>query len=117
MRPEYAVLKKGYEQLAFFISRQRIGFGLERCLYEENDYWPCQSPQLADAYVTRIEELLPALERLTANGIPEREPIDRHVAAFAVARSRGSLPERIVAAIGRDDDEVMRRLGAVYLLA
>ena len=117
MRPEYAVLKKGYEQLAFFISRQRIGFGLERCLYEENDYWPCLSPQLADAYVTRIEELLPALERLTANGIPEREPIDRHVAAFAVARSRGSLPERIVAAIGRDDDEVMRRLGAVYLLA
>ncbi|SMF60294.1 hypothetical protein SAMN06265365_12189 [Tistlia consotensis] len=116
MRPEYAVLKKGYEQLGFFLMRQRIGYGLERCLYEENEFWPCLSPLLSDAYVTRIEELLPALERLTANGLPEREPVDRHVAAFAVARMRGT-PERILTALGRDDDEVVRRLGVVYLLA
>lgn len=116
MRPEYAVLKKTYEQLGFFLMRQRIGYGMERCLYDQNEFWPCLSPLLADDYVTRIEELLPALERLTAQGVPEREPVDRHVAAFVAARSRG-LPERILGAMGRDDDEVIRRLGNVYLLA
>ncbi|MEX0758293.1 MAG: hypothetical protein WD100_01820, partial [Tistlia sp.] len=116
MRPEYAVLKKGYEQLGFFLMRQRIGYGLERCLYDQNEFWPCLSPMLADAYVTRIEEVLPALEALTAGGLPEREPVDRHVAAFIAARSSG-VPERILSALGREDDEVIRRLGNVYLLA
>lgn len=116
MRPEYAVLKKGYEQLGFFLMRQRIGYGLERCLYDQNEFWPCLSPMLADAYVTQIEELLPALEALAAGGFPEREPVDRHIAAFVAARTRG-VPERILSALGRDDDEVIRRLGNIYLLA
>ncbi len=116
MRPEYAVLKKGYEQLGFFLMRQRIGYGLERCLYDQQEYWPCLSPMLEDAYVTRIEELLPALERLTESGMPEREPMDRHIAAFVAARAR-AVPERILTALGRDDDEVIRRLGVAYLLA
>src|SRR3546814_19623601 len=71
------------------------GFGLERVLYELNPSIHCRSPLIEHLYVTRIEELVPALERAAANRDRGGRPMDRHIASFAVARSP-DVDERFV---------------------
>jgi hypothetical protein len=63
----------------------RPGHGIERALYELNPLYPCQSPIVIGQRVTEISDLLPALERVA--GQAQGLPMDRHIAAFAAART------------------------------
>lgn len=63
-----------------------LGFGIERCLYELNPYYPCQSPLLQGKHVTTLPQLLNALDRLAPTKARDHEPMDRHIAAFITSR-------------------------------
>jgi hypothetical protein len=114
-RSEHAILRKSFEAMHHFVSRTEAGYGLERCLYEFNDHWPCLSPLLEGQYVSEASELLPALERLAQAGATDGEPVDRHIAAFACARLK-VVPDRILRAMATEDNEPIRRLAVAYFV-
>ena len=63
-RPDLAALMKSFDMMSYFTESSRLGGGLERALYESNPGWPCQSPLVADYYVTEVDDLLPALDKV-----------------------------------------------------
>jgi hypothetical protein len=67
--------------------------GLERLMYMLNPLQPCASPLLGGAWVSRVSDLLPALERQAARERPGPLPIDAHIAAFLAARSEREAEE------------------------
>ena len=76
-----------FERLSGHLRKKFPGYGVERCLYELNPTLRCMSPQLQNHCVTRIDELLPALEEVAGTG-RLIDAIDRHIAAFIGARAR-----------------------------
>jgi hypothetical protein len=114
-RPEFLPVKKLIDETCSLVTRARPGFGIERCLYQLNPQWPCQSSLLAQEYVCYIKELLPALERIAGRGMPSVEPVDRHIAAFCAARAR-HLPERLLNNLAAESATV-RHLAMLQLLA
>ena len=113
-RADHAGLRKICEMMHHFISRPETGYGIERCLYEFNDHWPCLSPLFEGEYVAEAADLLPALERVAAAGPSSSLPIDRHIAAFACARVKG-IPERVIRALSSDSESV-KYLATAYFL-
>ena len=111
-------LKKLYEALHTYLGNPGFGFGIERCLYEANPGLACRSPSLARFRVTKIEDLLPALDRVAAGqgGGTSPEFVDRHVAAFCAARAR-DLGTEVFKALNKPDDLASRRMAALKLLA
>src|SRR3546814_1206117 len=91
------------------------GFGLERVLYELNPSIHCRSPLIEHLYVTRIEELVPALERAAANRDRGGRPMDRHIASFAVARSP-DVDERFVRTLSGADQRSAEHTSALQSL-
>ncbi|MCG8593716.1 MAG: hypothetical protein MI785_04995 [Kiloniellales bacterium] len=110
--------KKLYEALHSYLGNPGFGFGIERCLYEANPGLACRSPSLARFRVTKIEDLLPALDRLAAgqSGGTGPEFVDRHIAAFCAARAR-DLGTEVFKALNKPDDLASRRMAALKLLA
>ncbi len=84
--PETPAATRTYTQIRTHLQNNDYGFGIERSLYELNVSLPCQSPLVAEDYVGRIEELLPALDRAASRVDPKSRPVDRHIAAFVAAR-------------------------------
>ena len=84
--PEFGTLRKDYARLCTFIDNRAPGYGLERCLYETNPGFPCQSPLVKNAHAVSLEMLLPALEEAAASADRATIPMDRHLAAFVAAR-------------------------------
>lgn len=84
--PETPFAIKSFSEIRSYLQNNDPGFGVERCLYELNPSLPCQSPLVAEEYVSRIEDLLPALDRAASRTDPKTRPVDRHVAAFIAAR-------------------------------
>lgn len=115
-RPEFVQLKKTLETAAFHLHRQGWGFGAERCVYEFNQDWPCRSPLFDDYVVSGIDRLLPTLERIAGAEPPEAEPVDRHIAAFCLARLK-DIPERAATALGGRQESSQHRIGMLRLLA
>lgn len=115
-KPEFVPIKKAVELTQFFLSQDGWGYGLERCLYELNPGWPCQSPLLDRFLVTRIEHLVPALERLAADGSHEQVPMDAHIAGFCAAQMK-DLPKAILTDLAQPADSRRHRLGVLALLA
>ncbi len=68
------------------LSTRGPAWGLERLAYALNPLMPCLSPLLSGQGVTRVAELLPALEAAAARADRSRPPLDRHMAAFLGAR-------------------------------
>lgn len=61
--------------------------GLPRLRYGLNPLLPCSSPMLAAHLVTRLQDLLPALEAVGARPEARRDrPVDREIVAFIAAR-------------------------------
>jgi hypothetical protein len=114
-RTEQAALMKVFDMINHFLERPKIGFGVERALYESNRGWPCQSPLIKQDYVCEIEDLLPALDRVAESGATG-EPMDRHIAAFAATRLR-NMPERTLAMLANVNDLPNYRLGILHVLA
>jgi hypothetical protein len=74
-----------FKELRKFQQKVSLGYGIERCLYEENRSLACQSPNIAQDYVTDIREILTALDRAANRADTTGKPIDRHVAGFIAA--------------------------------
>ena len=115
---EVLAYKKLYEALHAHLANPGFGFGIERCLYEANPGLACRSPILARFRVTRIEELLPALDRLAAaqGGGAAPDFVDRHIAAFCMARAQ-DLGNEVYKGLDQPDHLAARRLAALKLLA
>jgi len=74
--------------------------GLTRLDYALNPLLPCRSPVLADRPVARLDELLPALEAVSARADRRMAPpLDRDLAAFVASRIEGR-PDQDLAALG-----------------
>lgn len=116
-RSDLAELYSLYDKLPMLLNQTGPGFGLERVLYETNPSIHCRSPLIEHLYVTRIEELVPALERAAGNRDRSGRPMDRHIASFAVARSP-DVDERFVRPLsGNDQTGTDHILAALTLLA
>lgn len=115
-RAECAILAQTFDMFTYFLSRQPLGNGLERALYEGNRGWPCQSPLIADDYVCELDDLLPALERKASQGSAKEQPIDRHIAGFCAARSK-ALAECIAQLPAPKTDEGKERMGVISIFA
>lgn len=114
--PDLAILRRVCDTAAINISKQRMGYSQERALYGANPSWPCQSPLLKSDYVAELEDLLPALERIAAQGKTERCPVDKHIAGFVGAKMKASI-ERSLSELDNKDDPMVFNLGVLRLLA
>jgi len=83
-------LAQQFERMRGVIERVSLGNGIERAVYELNPGIPCLSPALRAHFVTSPKALTAALERVANSGNRMAEPMDRHIAAFLVARDRRS---------------------------
>jgi len=115
-RPEFVPLKKQFEMVEFFLRRSGWGFGMERCLYELNPGWPCQSPLLENRLVYEVTQLLPALEKIASTRPQESDIIDAHITAFCAARIK-KLPERVLNSLADPSNRAQQRVGMLRLLA
>ncbi len=115
-RPEFAPLKKLYEQANSHLAKAKPGFGPERLLYDLNPGWPCLSPLLAKDCVGNPEELLHAFERKARDNQLQTSPIDAHVAAFCAAQLRPA-PDQALIELADPPGSPLYRLGVLRLLA
>jgi len=65
-----------------FLRQNKLGFGVERCLYLLSPEVPCLSPKLKKYYVSSPEDLMYAFESICEKGESPGLFIDRHSAAF-----------------------------------
>jgi len=115
--PRIGVLQQRFSRLGAYVQREEIGYGLERCLYETNPGFPCQSPYLKSEHVTDVIDLLPALDAAASRADPGAKPVDRHVAAFVAARfSHDSGPHLTALADPRTGKSLAGMLGLLALL-
>src|SRR3546814_17734951 len=105
-----------FDLVGLHLAKPRIGYGIERALYALNSSWPCQSPLLAADYVAGLDDLLPALERLAAQGKTERPPMDWHIGGFVSARMK-MTPDRAFNELTEDERPEIFNHGIVRLLA
>jgi eukaryotic-like serine/threonine-protein kinase len=113
--PEHLALLKLYDQVRPHLDDRRIGFGVERVLYELNPNLHCLSPLLERDCVLTIGAMLPVLERHAAEDFGGTFPIDRHSAAFVAARLKSASNEWVDNL--SSSDPVDRLIGTLRLLA
>jgi len=101
------------ERMKSIAERTALGSGIERVLYELNAGTPCFSPLFKNDYVLSARDVLPALERVAESGAHAGEPIDRHLAAFLIARDRRS--EGLFAAMTPGEPVIKRGLAMLSL--
>ncbi len=75
-----------FRDLKNFLKDPNSGAGLERCLYELNEWQHCMSPLIEPQYIMEVKGILPALDAAAKNVNTKIWPVDRHVAAFLRAR-------------------------------
>lgn len=74
--------------------------------YLLNPLLPCQSPLLRGHWVSRLPELLPALEAIAAQVERKRvPPVDAHIAAFIAARSERRLDNELTALLAEPPNQ------------
>ncbi len=97
LRPERcdaSLLRTEARQYRGWLSLGGATASLERLTYILNPLLPCTSPVLPDAWVSRVADILPALEQRAARDRPTQPPVDWHIASFIAARSdRGGEDE------------------------
>ena len=87
-RCDVATLRLDAHQQRALLRQRGWGGGLERLRYALNPLLAARSRLLRAELVVRLADLLPALDRAAAAGIPPGQlPIDRDLAAFIAARS------------------------------
>ncbi|MDX2145313.1 MAG: protein kinase family protein [Rhodospirillaceae bacterium] len=75
-----------YKDLRNYLKDPNSGAGIERCVYDLNEWMYCLSPLIADQYVMEVKGVLPALETVSKTVNTKMWPVDRHIAAFMRAR-------------------------------
>ncbi len=114
-RPDAGALMKTFEMMSYFTENSHLGGGLARALYESNPAWPCQSPLVADYYVTEVDDLLPALDKVAQHGTPDTGPVDAHVVGFCATQIK-SVSDRILKMLN-STDPATHQLGMLHVLA
>lgn len=116
-RSELNELYSVFDKLPMLINQAGSGYGIERVLYELNPELHCRSPHVETFYITRIEELVPALERAAQRQDRGSQPIDRHIAAFATARTT-EIDDRLLRPLSAQEHTgTERTLAMLKLLA
>ncbi len=75
-----------FRDLKNYMKDPNSGAGLERCVYELNEWQFCMSPLVEAQYVMEVKGVLPALDAVSKTVNTKLWPVDRHVAAFLRAR-------------------------------
>jgi hypothetical protein len=110
-KAEHVPLVQAFDALRTQLERLGSGYGIERVLYELNPMMPCYSAMIRNHMVTSANELLSALEEVAGQPARPREPMDRHIAAFLIARYR-KLDERLIV-LTTPGGEDLRRISAL----
>src|SRR3954466_10386985 len=110
-KAEHVPLVQAFDGLRTQLERLGSGYGIERVLYELNPMMPCYSAMIRNYMVTSGNELLSALEEVAGQPGRPREPMDRHIAAFLIARYR-KLDERLIV-LTTPGGEDLRRISAL----
>lgn len=101
---EKPALVRYFGQLSRYLKNPQAGFGVERVLYGLNPYQYCRSPLVIDQKVMQIEDLMPALEKVSGRG-HSGPPFDRHIAAFVAAHLRADMNSILVMASNQKNPE------------
>lgn len=115
-RLEHANVRKAIDMMIFFLGKTGPGFGIERCLYEANPGLPCRSPLFESDYLTRIQDVLAALDRAAKRNGTGTDLLDRHVAAFIGARL-GTSADGDLTRFGTAKEPSERCVGLLRILA
>lgn len=114
-KTEFVPLAQQLDRMKPLIEKTSYGSGIERVVYELNPNLPCLSPLVQGLNVISGRELLAAMEHSAKRGNKGREPIDRHIAGFLVARDRRS--EGTFTSLGQSDDQLGRAITIVKVYA
>lgn len=113
--PDHLMLQRDFVNVRNLLKANDAGYGIERCLYELNPGIPCQSPLIVNEYVAEIDQLLPALDRVSNHVDTKSKPVDRHVAAFVAARFGEDIQPHLRALAAAEEET--RLIGMLSLLA
>lgn len=75
-----------FKDLRNYLKDPNSGAGIERCVYELNEWMYCLSPLIDRQYVMEVKTILSALENVSKTINTKLWPVDRHIAAFMRAR-------------------------------
>lgn len=116
---ENTAIAQIFEGQRMLLERNQPGFGIERVLYELNLHMPCLSPMVADLYPLSLKAVTQGVERY-ASTVPEnettREPMDRHIAAFVLARYR-RMNDRLFPLLDPKSNKGQRAVAILSILA
>lgn len=116
---ENTAIAQIFEGQRMLLERNQPGFGIERVLYELNLHMPCLSPMLENRYALTLKAVLQGMEEHAAT-VPEdettREPMDRHIAAFILARHK-RMNDRLFPLLDPKADKGMRAVAVLSILA
>lgn len=116
---EVSQLLQIFEGQRMLLERPQFGFGVERVLYELNPALPCLSPMLEKHYANTLKLLAIGLEEFATTLPPDeikREPMDRHIAAFVLARHR-RMNDRLFPLMAPNSDSGQRAIAILSVLA
>jgi hypothetical protein len=112
-------LLQTYEAQRVLLDRTHHGFGIERVLYELNPTIPCLSPMVSQYHPLSLKAVTQAIE-IHASTVPaddtRSEPMDRHLAAFVLARHR-RINDRLFPFLAPNSDAGQRAISILYILA
>ncbi len=107
--------ERTFHDLRAFLINKDPGYGIERCLYELNPSYPCQSTFVVQDYVSDADEVLAALDEAANRVDTKLSPMDRHIAAFIAAHFESDI-ENHLRALG-DSDDAKNIMGMLSLLS
>lgn len=84
--PDHGQWEGVFSDLKRYIKDTTSGAGIERVVYELNEWLYCLSPLISGQYVLEVKSLLPALDNVSKTVNSKMWPVDRHIAAFLRAR-------------------------------
>ncbi|MFA6279266.1 MAG: hypothetical protein WC612_00545 [Bdellovibrionales bacterium] len=113
VKTDFVPLAQQLERMAAYAEKTSFGSGLERVLYEMNSGAPCLSPLFKNDFILSPKQILSSLERMVASGARSSEPMDRHLAAFLIAREKRS--ESLFTAMGPTESSLKRGLALISL--
>lgn len=116
-RADLTIESKLFTRLQQFLRHAGPGYGMERVLYELNQFLPCRSPMLSSAYVYSLRDLLPALDAIVAQKGSLPALVDRHVAAFIASRIGGGVETQLSALEHTAGASANAKIGMTGLLA
>jgi len=92
---DFGALISSFDECRLFVTQQKIGYGIERCLYLLSPEAFCLSEKLDGYYVLSAEDMIFSFEDLCAKGKAPAHFLDRHSVAFLAIRDSKLLEKTI----------------------